>query len=57
MRVHLVESTIETTHALLQVQSSYLALIERWTMTPVMDWAGLVPEMLSGVAILAARPE
>jgi len=26
-------------------------------MTPAMDWAGLVPVMLVGVAILAARPE
>jgi hypothetical protein len=57
MRVHLVEQTIGTTHASLQVQSSNLALMERWTMTPAMDSAGLVPLMLVGVAILAARPE
>ena len=56
MRVHLVEQTIETTHVSLWIRWSYLALMGKWTTTPVMDSARLVPVMLEGLAILAARP-
>jgi hypothetical protein len=56
MRVHLVERTIDTTHVSLWIRWSYLALMGKWTMTPVMDSAGLVPVMLAGLAILAACP-
>jgi len=56
MRVHLAEQTIETTHVSLWIRWSYLASMGKWTMTPAMDWAGLVPVMLAGLAILAAGP-